>query len=102
SYIFESNMTNLEIIKKKIVPLEQLQRNLHVWRMKDLKIVFTNGCFDILHLGHIDYLSKASDLGDILIIGLNSDFSVKKLDKGKRPRVDSFRTSVCGSDYYFP
>ena len=75
-------MTNLEIIKQKIIPLEQLQRNLHVWRMKDFKIVFTNGCFDILHHGHIDYLSKASDLGDVLVIGLNSDSSVKKLEKG--------------------
>ena len=75
-------MTNLEIIKKKIVPLEQLKRNVAVWRMKDLKIVFTNGCFDILHHGHIDYLSKASDLGDVLVIGVNSDSSVKKLNKG--------------------
>ena len=75
-------MTNLEIIKQKIIPLEQLQRNLHVWRMKDLKIVFTNGCFDLLHHGHIDYLSKAADMGDVLIIGLNSDSSVKKLNKG--------------------
>ena len=75
-------MTNLEIIKQKIVSLEQLKRNIAVWRMKDMKIVFTNGCFDILHHGHIDYLSKASDLGDVLIIGVNSDSSVKKLDKG--------------------
>ncbi|MBI3500894.1 MAG: D-glycero-beta-D-manno-heptose 1-phosphate adenylyltransferase [Bacteroidetes bacterium] len=82
-------MTNLEIIRQKIVPLEQLQRNLHVWRMKDYKTVFTNGCFDLLHHGHIDYLSKASDLGDILIIGLNSDFSVKKLGKGKNRPIQN-------------
>ena len=75
-------MTNLEIIKQKIVSLEQLKRNIAVWRMKNMKIVFTNGCFDILHHGHIDYLSKASDLGDVLIIGVNSDSSVKKLEKG--------------------
>jgi len=75
-------MTNLEIINKKIVPFEQLKRNVAVWRMKDLKIVFTNGCFDLLHHGHIDYLSKASDLGDVLVIGVNSDSSVKKLNKG--------------------
>ena len=75
-------MTNLEIIKQKIVSLEQLKRNIAVWRMKDMKIVFTNGCFDILHHGHIDYLSKASDLGDVLIIGVNSASSVKKLEKG--------------------
>ncbi|MBI4932099.1 MAG: D-glycero-beta-D-manno-heptose 1-phosphate adenylyltransferase [Bacteroidetes bacterium] len=75
-------MTNLEIIQKKIVPLEQLRRNVAVWKMKDLKIVFTNGCFDLLHHGHIDYLSKAADLGDVLVIGVNSDSSVKKLHKG--------------------
>ncbi len=75
-------MTNLEIIKQKIVPLEQLKRNVAVWRMKDLKIVFTNGCFDLLHQGHIDYLRKAADMGDVLVIGVNSDLSVKKLNKG--------------------
>ena len=75
-------MTNLEIIKKKIFSCEALLRQIAIWRMKDLKIVFTNGCFDILHHGHVDYLSKAADLGDVLIIGLNSDSSVKKLNKG--------------------
>ena len=49
------------------------------------KIVFTNGCFDLLHVGHIKYLSQAKDLGDILIIGLNSDKSVKKLKGNNRP-----------------
>ncbi|MCK9223708.1 MAG: D-glycero-beta-D-manno-heptose 1-phosphate adenylyltransferase [Candidatus Muirbacterium halophilum] len=49
------------------------------------KIVFTNGCFDILHAGHVDYLRKASDLGDYFVIGLNSDTSVKKLKGKNRP-----------------
>jgi D-glycero-beta-D-manno-heptose 1-phosphate adenylyltransferase len=49
------------------------------------KIVFTNGCFDILHLGHLDYLSKARDLGDFLVVGLNSDLSIKKLKGNGRP-----------------
>ena len=53
------------------------------------KIVFTNGCFDLLHVGHIKYLSQAKDLGDILIIGLNSDKSVKKLKGDNRP-INSF------------
>ena len=75
-------MTNLEIIKKKIFSRETLLRQIAIWRMKDLKIVLTNGCFDILHHGHVDYLSKAADLGDVLIIGVNSDASVKKLNKG--------------------
>src|ERR1035438_1687642 len=82
-------MTNLEIITKKIFSRETLLRQIAIWRMKDLKIVFTNGCFDILHHGHVDYLSKAADLGDVLIVGLNSDASVKKLNKGaNRPIQD--------------
>ena len=54
------------------------------------KIVFTNGCFDLLHVGHIRYLSQAKKLGDFLIIGLNSDRSVKKL-KGKDRPINSFQ-----------
>jgi len=50
-----------------------------------LKIVFTNGCFDLLHLGHIEYLSRAADLGNELIIGLNSDLSVKRIKGPERP-----------------
>ena len=75
-------MTNLEILKKKIFTRETLSRQANIWRMQSKKIVFTNGCFDLLHHGHIDYLSKAADMGDVLIIGLNSDASVKKLNKG--------------------
>ena len=57
--------------------------------MDGKKIVFTNGCFDIIHVGHIRYLSKAKELGDILIVGLNSDESVKKLKGDNRP-INSF------------
>jgi len=65
--------------------LANFMRQLAFWRFRGKKIIFTNGCFDILHLGHIDYLSKAADLGDILIIGLNTDISVKKIKGNKRP-----------------
>ena len=58
-------------------------------KSEEKKIVFTNGCFDLLHVGHIKYLSQAKDLGDILIIGLNSDESVKKLKGNNRP-INSF------------
>lgn len=74
--------TNLDILKKKIFTRQELLRQIAIWRLKDYRIVFTNGCFDILHPGHIDYLSKAADLGDVLIIGLNSDSSIKQLNKG--------------------
>ncbi len=69
----------------KILNLELLHNKLVYLRKMDKKIVFTNGCFDILHRGHINYLRKAKDLGDILIIGLNSDQSVRRLKGEKRP-----------------
>jgi len=62
-------MLQVDIIRSKILTKKSLKNQLAVWRFLNKKIVFSNGCFDILHLGHIDYLSKASDFGDILIIG---------------------------------
>ena len=62
---------------------------LNSLRVDGKKIVFTNGCFDIIHVGHIRYLSKAKELGDILIVGMNSDESVKKLKGDNRP-INSF------------
>ncbi len=76
-------MKKIEIIRNKIIDPPALNHNLAVWRFQDKKIVFTNGVFDLLHLGHIDYLSKAKDQGDVLIVGLNSDASVRLLNKGK-------------------
>lgn len=64
-----------------------LKRLLAVLRKRVKTIVFTNGCFDIIHAGHIRYLKKAKALGDILVIGLNSDASVKKIKGDKRPIV---------------
>jgi len=58
------------------------------WKNNGEKIVFTNGCFDLMHLGHIDYLSKAADLGSKLIVGLNSDSSTNKLKGSTRPITD--------------
>ena len=77
--------STLEIIKRKILTWEQLQSQLMRWRLLSKKIVFTNGCFDLLHLGHVDYLAKAADLGDVLIVGLNSDSSTKGLKGTHRP-----------------
>lgn len=65
------------------------------------KIVFTNGCFDILHIGHIDYLKKAKQLGDILVIGINSDDSVKKNKGEKRPIVPEFERATIISSFFF-
>ena len=84
-------MKKSDLIQSKIYHFNKeedkinLSRILAFWRFRNKKIVFTNGCFDILHLGHIDYLTKAADMGDILITGLNTDISVKQIKGDKRP-----------------
>ncbi len=82
-------MTRLEALQSKIQSREQLARTIALWKFKDRKIVFTNGCFDLLHKGHVTYLAQAAEMGDMLVVGLNSDASVKKLAKGdSRPIQD--------------
>ncbi|MBT3208915.1 MAG: D-glycero-beta-D-manno-heptose 1-phosphate adenylyltransferase [Bacteroidetes bacterium] len=78
-------MQKLQNIKAKILTETTLISKLNYWRFKEKKIVFTNGCFDIIHRGHIEYLAQAADLGDVLIIGLNTDNSVRKLKGENRP-----------------
>lgn len=82
-------MEELDFIRqKKILSLTQLKEKIFFWRNLDKspnRIIFTNGCFDILHLGHIEYLAKAKKYGEILIIGLNSDESVRTLKGQTRP-----------------
>jgi D-glycero-beta-D-manno-heptose 1-phosphate adenylyltransferase len=78
-------MKHLEIITSKIYTRERLGQDIAIWRFHRKKIVFTNGCFDLLHPGHIDYLSKAADLGDVLIIGVNTDQSVRSIKGSGRP-----------------
>lgn len=62
-----------------------LDQLLNQWRQQNKKIVFTNGCFDLLHVGHVRYLAEARKLGDILVVGVNSDDSVKRLKGPQRP-----------------
>lgn len=64
---------------------DDLVRHCNMWRSKGYKIVFTNGCFDILHHGHLDLLAKAADQGNMLVVGVNSDASVKRLKGEERP-----------------
>lgn len=88
-------MSSLEKIKKKIFnSAPEFEKQLNYYRFNKSKMVFTNGCFDIMHLGHIDYLSKAADLGDILIVGLNSDLSVGKIKGDGRPIIDIHSRSM--------
>ena len=77
---------NNQTIKNKFFSsVNDFQPLLESWKMNNEKIVFTNGCFDIVHLGHVDYLSKAADLGSKLIVGLNSDASTQRLKGATRP-----------------
>ena len=78
-------MDKLQVIKDKIVDAVEVERLVNRWKLKDDTIVFTNGCFDLLHKGHFEYLAKAASLGDRVVIGLNSDASVKALKGENRP-----------------
>ncbi len=71
--------------KEKVIPYSQILPTFRSLRERESKIVFTNGCFDLLHPGHIEYLEQAKELGDILAVGLNSDKSVSRLKGAKRP-----------------
>jgi len=67
------------------LPLDKGINKINEWKKNGHKVVFTNGCFDILHLGHLDYLEKSRNLGDRLVIGLNTDSSVRQLKGPNRP-----------------
>ena len=94
-------MTIQERINRKIISGAELSRELARLNLMSKKIVFTNGCFDIIHRGHVEYLSEAANLGDILIIGLNSDSSVKKLKGPERPIQDQETRAKILSSMFF-
>ena len=79
--------------KKIFKSAEDLKKISDVWKCQGYEIVFTNGCFDIIHLGHIDYLEKAKLLGDKLIVGLNSDDSIRKIKGHNRPINNQYARS---------
>jgi rfaE bifunctional protein nucleotidyltransferase chain/domain len=72
---------------KNILDQSELKKNCIRYKKEGKEIVFTNGCFDILHAGHIDYLTKAKALGDVLVVGVNSDKSVREIKGSKRPII---------------
>ncbi len=81
-------MAHIEDIKNKIHTWDTLKDQVSEWQKQGKKIVFSNGCFDLLHKGHVDYLNHAADLGDVLVMGLNTDESVSKLKGPNRPIQD--------------
>lgn len=72
----------------KIVTLDAAKASVKEWQQAGRKVVFTNGCFDLIHLGHVDYLEKARQLGDKLVLGLNTDDSVSRFKGPERPLQD--------------
>jgi len=74
-------------MNETILSLSDLINRLHQHKKNNEIIVFTNGCFDILHVGHVRYLSEAKSQGDILVVGLNSDVSVRKIKEEQRPII---------------
>lgn len=72
-------------MQSKLLSQEKALQQIHDWQMEGKNVVFTNGCFDILHAGHVRYLTAARGLGDALVIGLNSDASVRRLKGPNRP-----------------
>jgi len=78
-------MQKLNWVQHKIYSREALLKECNVWRATQRKIVFTNGCFDILHRGHLDLLARAASMGNVLVVGLNTDASVSRLKGSNRP-----------------
>ena len=99
---FHQKLPALDVIQAKIYTKETLFKPVLVGKFKGHKIVFTNGCFDIVHRGHIDYLAKASDLGQELFVGINSDASVKRLGKSStRPLQDEQTRAMIIASLHF-
>lgn len=95
-------MSYLNNIQNKIVDKLAIKDRVNQWKNENKKVVFTNGCFDLLHKGHVQYLATTADLGDKLVVGLNSDRSVKQLGKGDlRPIKDQETRALILSAFEF-
>ncbi|HHE37482.1 MAG TPA: D-glycero-beta-D-manno-heptose 1-phosphate adenylyltransferase [Candidatus Cloacimonetes bacterium] len=87
--------------KMKLKTWDEIKRIVKELKKSGKQVVFTNGCFDIIHAGHVQYLQEAKNLGDILIIGLNSDESVRKLKGKNRPLNNELNRAIVLSGFYF-
>ena len=94
-------MKHLEIIKNKILNPEELRSIMADKKMEGKTFAFSNGCFDLVHQGHIDYLSKSRDLADYLVIGLNTDNSVRRLKGPRRPINDEYSRALMLASFLF-
>ena len=94
-------MLKVNQVQEKIFSLADLIEKNNEWKTKGENVVFTNGCFDLVHKGHIQMLASAADLGSKLIVGLNSDSSIKTLKKNKRPIIDEISRSTLLASFSF-
>ena len=94
-------MSHLNKLNTKIYSLEELGNKVAAWKQAGEEVVFTNGCFDIIHRGHIEVLAQTADLGDRLIIGLNSDSSIEKLKGKNRPIIDEQSRAILLASFSF-
>jgi len=92
-------MAKIDAIKSKIFQLSEISNILSLW--EDEKIVFTNGCFDVLHIGHFHNLTQASELGTKLVIGLNTDSSIKRLKGKNRPINNEYDRALMLAGFSF-
>jgi len=94
-------MLQFNILKNKIFSLESLKTQVENWKATGEKVVFTNGCFDILHQGHIEVLARTADLGTKLVVGLNSDSSIQKLKGENRPIIQEQSRAILLASFSF-
>ena len=95
-------MDNWSQVQHKLVDVETASTIAESWVKDDKKVVFTNGCFDILHRGHVSYLAKAANEGDFLIVAINTDKSIKMLNKGNdRPVNDEESRALLIASLFF-
>lgn len=95
-------MEYLTAIENKIVRNSaDMVATLNMWQFKEERIVFTNGCFDVVHRGHVEYLAKSAELGTKLIIGLNTDASVRRLKGENRPINDEYARALLLASFVF-
>ena len=94
-------MNQYYFIQSKVTDLKDLSHLLSVYRFQEKKIVFTDGCFDLIHRGHLKFLADASDMGDIFIVGLNSDLSIGIIKGNGRPVQDQGTRSILLSSFRF-
>ncbi len=88
-------------LHRKIIPIGEIASLARKWREEEENIVFTNGCFDLIHRGHIDYLAKAAGMGTKLIIGLNTDASVQRIKGESRPFQDEMSRAMVLASFFF-